>query len=1666
MQYQKIANGGSTLSYNLPTGTEPNNVKRLYRGLDEYSTSKKPNLLVWSASEESSLQRLSGQYRTYIGSNELNIEATAYTLAARRTRLAWRDFIVTGLEERSDPGTINVRSVKASNDRRLAFVFTGQGAHWAGMGSQLLSFPVFNQSIESSDRCLKELGCAWSLYDNFGGKHQDLQTGSPKISQPLTTCLQLALVDLLRSLGVVPSAVLGHSSGEIASAYAAGALSRFSAVKVAYFRGELSSRLENEVKGSAMMAVGLSTERVLPYLERLREINGGLHVTLGCVNSPINITLTGDKLQLAALQEWLNGDAVFSRMLRIPIAYHSSYMTAIAHDYQTAMGQLEKGRKSGFVPMISSVTADIVTPDSLTTTAYWVRNLTSTVHFAAAFQKVLGPSNKKPRKQLGRKSPQDFWVTDVMEIGPHTTLRGPIREMIRASSLANKPTYIPSLVRDIDSSAALLEAVGNLYCAGYPVDILLANNLDGTSRQTSPNLPKYPFNHKQSYWKEGRLSRNFWFQKVPRHELLGIRNLDWNPQMAQWRSIIRLREVSWLKDHTINGQVIMPAAGMVSIAIEALSQVTDDAFCLRAIQIKNIRFLHPISFPQDGDSVETQLTLSTESRIAGRSPWSEFRLFVMDEQDYSECCNGSIRAIAGDTTMDSKAPSSVFRRKEPVDEWLKTVLEGCQGPELDPYTMSMGSAVQYGPCFRNIENLRVGRNGLAVAKVNTESWQRKDKKVLEAYVIHPSTLDGLAQLLVPALAAHEKIHLATMLPTYVANIWVNCSLLEAEECPGLLATARYKPRGYRGASADVVATRIGSNEPLVYFEDLETTFISDSDLRRDKQSQSRALCTRIDTKPDIGMMDHTQILSECTCHRPPELPGTVRNFRLLMVAILSFVEEAIVAVEQDSITIPERHLKAYVVWLKYQQQRTRSGESPVGLTEVQQLLSDNDAREQLISEVESMGVEGSFFMYIGRNLIKVLCGDLDPLDLMFRSGLADRYYEQMLANEHHAHPASAYVNLLCFRNPSMKILEVGAGTGGQTMRILEKMGANGVKRWAQYDYTDISPGFFAQAKNKFHEYVDQMNFRVCDISKDPVSQSFEVGTYDLVLASHVLHATDDLHQSLRNVRKLLKAGGRLLLFETTQPDALHIGFAFGLLKGWWSPLDHESRSAHSPCLTCKSWDEYLKSTGFSGVDVEIPGQEQQQCRYSSIMISTATDDIGCNMIAASQHITLVRRTGIEEHCTIAEQVEEKLTTEDFTCTTHTLAELVTKSDLPASATIIFLLEVKAVFLAEMSAIEYTEIKAVFTKYPNVIWVTETMMSGREPLQHLADGLGRTLASEDSRRKFVTLALSVDDFRSGYRFASNVVCSLVRGVSATSVEELETNYTIERGMLHINRIVENRRMDEEVAQSMLPRQKTVCQLTADTRIALHMRFPGYLDTLEWKSYEEVQAQPPLVGDEVLVDVKAFGVTMRDYQIVRGQLNELDLGIEAAGVVQAVGKLSRFQPGDRVCLLSPCPTRRSTVRIKDSAVAIVPFGLGLAEAASLPEALWLAFHALAEVARLQKGETVLIHEACSPVGQLAIQLAREIGANVLATANSIPQIEFLEQELKVSREAMLLTKDNFFSTQIHQIADIQGIDIIVGSLPDEDKELFSRLLAPFGRLIDVGAPHRTDTAAGRS
>ncbi|KAF7621589.1 hypothetical protein AFLA_011883 [Aspergillus flavus NRRL3357] len=1609
-----------------------------------------PKLLVWSASRREGAEKLSESYSELIRDTQCDLRDLSYTLAEKRSHLSWRSFAISSeRDNRLSTSKAKVeRPIRAHENPGVAFIFSGQGGQYHGMGRELYHYPEFKRSLDSSDECLKRLNCPWSLYRLLSVGHCDFQIDSPEYSQPLCTCIQIALIDYFTSMGITPTVVLGHSSGEIAAAYAAGALSRFAAIKVAYYRGVLSSRLADSGPNRSMMAVGLSKNDIAPYIQRLQEKVNAVDIVIGCVNSPKSITLSGSAEQLDIVRCWLENDNIFTRKLRVNVAYHSRSMTHIVDEYLLAMGSLEKGRESGYIPMLSSVTADVAAVDALGSAEYWIRNMYSRVEFDRAMSNLLIQHSKGPRKQLGRSN--STWtsrVTHLLEIGPHSVLQGPISDCLQAAHAAEKPAYISSLLRGENAHQAVLRTVGKLYCAGFQVNLLKANLQNDMPRPTPKGMPRYPFDHNTSYWKESRISRNFRFRSELRHDLLGTRTLDWNPSEARWRNTLRVGELPWLRDHRVEGQITLPAAAMVVMAVEAVRQLIEDPDSLDTIKFENVSFLHPIRFFDGTDQIETQFTLSSETSTLGNTFWSRFRLFAIENDSYVECCKGLVRVtVTCDQPATGRSPMRIPFATLGIASWIKDIRDACRGPEVDAYSVLKATTVDYGPCFQNVQGLRLGDSGEAIAEVQIGTWKSRTDTNIRAqrYAVHPCTLDGLAQVLFPAVMKGGRV-LPTMVPTHAASIWINCRRFQLLHKGSLGVSARCNIRGTRGSSGNIVATSPGSDDiPLVYIEGLETTFLGTHETSRTENEALRNLCTRILWRPDIDLMSVEELMTECSRERPEEPRDSVQQYKTLKLAILTFIDSAMSIIDQaGSLSIPEE-FKPYVAWMEYQQRRPENSELR---TIAQRLIANSGEHDRLVTLVEETGVEGEFFMNVGSHLTAVLSGSVDPLELMFKNNLADRFYQQMLGNPYHTHPVKVYLDYLCFKNPSMNFLEVGAGTGGQTSCVLKSIVSDGLQRCARYDYTDVSPAFLSNARERFQEYAGVMRFQVYDLSIDPISQSFQPNNYDVIIASHVLHAVDNLEQALQNIRTLLKHNGKLLLFETTDPNSLPIGFAFGLLRGWWSPLALDSRSQHSPCLTTAQWDKKLKNTGFSGVNLEFEGQQYPECQYSSIIISSATAHANgvppVNSVSGiGSDIVVMIDPQVGDQCRVASSLEEHFSN----IYTYSLQEL-TMMDLSPSTLVVSLVELNKPFLNAMSVHDFGNLQSMLLKLKNILWVTQAQ--GRcTPHQYLAEGFGRSLASEDSTRVFVTLALDGSDMRVKER--RDLISRVVKRIQEGPRSDLETNFIVKGGLLQIPRVSADFTMNDRVNEAKQQYQQEQWQLPSPAQAFIKLRSPGPHHSLEF--CEKPMETQPLNDVELIVEVKCVGLSFRDYLAAIGQLDHSELGMECAGIVKVAGCKSGFNSGDRVCLIGTSMACTS-VRIRSDGARALPPDVTFAEGASLPCAVWLAYHSLVRVARIQRGESLLICQGSSTVAQIAIQIALTRGARILALVSSESKRNFLSQTFGIERRETFLSDDPSTSSRLQETTDGKGVDIIFGSLADYNMIDFYEYLAPHGRLLDI-------------
>ncbi len=304
-----------------------------------------------------------------------------------------------------------------------------------------------------------------------------------------------------------------------------------------------------------MLAVGLSEVAALPYLDQICLRFGENRVTVACINSPKSITLSGEELQIDALKSLLDNDGIFARRLQVNVAYHAPQMVEIAEDYRKSIEELEIGEPLRDNPaIISSVTARQISRAETCQSEYWVRNLVSAVRFSEAIIRLTSGSRNILTKKLGGAHQKSIVVHDLIEIGPHAALQGPIKEILQTIPRGKEVTYSSLLTRRASALDTVLHTVGRFHCMGYPLNLDEVNGVVkslGRKPVALTNLPEYQFDHSQNHWHESRLSRDYRLRKAPRLDLLGTPATDWNPLEARWRKYFHVSETPWVLDHKV-----------------------------------------------------------------------------------------------------------------------------------------------------------------------------------------------------------------------------------------------------------------------------------------------------------------------------------------------------------------------------------------------------------------------------------------------------------------------------------------------------------------------------------------------------------------------------------------------------------------------------------------------------------------------------------------------------------------------------------------------------------------------------------------------------------------------------------------------------------------------------------------------------------------------------------------------------------------------------------------------------------------------------------------------------------------------------------------------------------------------------------------------------------
>ena len=729
-------------------------------------------------------ERLAGSLLAYLKDRgEMtphDLHRLAFTTGVRRTKFDWR-IAVMASSANELAGALeshNFEAKKVLPRPQLAFIFTGQGAQWYAMGRELIEhYSVFKKALLLADAYLQSIGASWSVMDELLKDSVDSRVNSAAIGQPLCTAVQCALVDLFYSWGIRPSSVIGHSSGEIAAAYACGSLTLHSALAVSYHRGRLASaKLEQDPKlQGGMLAAGLSEAEAERLISQAPSDKG--KAVVACINSPRSVTISGDSSAILWMQSVLNALQIFVRKLGVNTAYHSHHMEIVAPSYLAALQDLSSPKYNKDVDFFSSVTGDILSGEALDAN-YWVSNMTSPVKFSQALQQLYrAPHNDRTMSVSGLASQE---TQLLLEIGAHAALAGPVKQTL-ATIQGSKFQHVATLIRGKDAIDSTLAAAADLTVAGLPLNLEAVNLQDrDLNPQVLSNLPPYPWDHSSGYWHESRLSLNYRKRLSPRHPLLGAPTPDCNSIEPSWRNIIKLVEIPWLLGHKIQSSVVYPAAGYITMAIEAAlqrSQLTRPTEAIAEFHLKQVSVDKPLLIPDTAEGIETQFVFRpyNSSALSSSDVWDEFRVFSYSTHDgWSEHCRGLIaaqyRRDKSDVENDRETQFKLANYAMVTSEARRLCQTITDTDKLYECLDANGSHFQN--AFKCIEDAMVsGEQSYGHLRV-PDTAETMPAGIEHPHVLHPTILDACMQMTAPILF-HNGTLGSPMVPTFVEEIVVS-----------------------------------------------------------------------------------------------------------------------------------------------------------------------------------------------------------------------------------------------------------------------------------------------------------------------------------------------------------------------------------------------------------------------------------------------------------------------------------------------------------------------------------------------------------------------------------------------------------------------------------------------------------------------------------------------------------------------------------------------------------------------------------------------------------------------------------------------------------------------------------------------------------------------------
>ena len=1503
------------------------------------------------------------------------------------------------------------------------------GQQWPAMGRRLLEqSPVFREAVEECDRLFRKHTSRWSLLEELTAEEPDSRIHSTEIAQPAIFALQVGISRIWDSLGVVPDAIIGHSVGEVAAAYASGSLSLEDAVLVSFQRSRLQHRTEGKGK---MLAVGIGPDEAAEYINAYPDT-----VSVAAINSRNSVTLAGETAALEDIAGQLEEVRIFNRLLKVAVPYHSPVMDEILDEFRDAVVSI-RPRKSR-IPLYSTVTGGLI-DGTVVDGEYWCGNIRQPVLFSDSMKVLV-----------------DEGLDVFVEISAHPVLSMYMKEMLGE---AGKPEYVfPSQTRKSGDVATLFSSFGALHCSGYPVDWSVlypkwAKRL---------KLPAYPW-QKSPYWNESpesqqiRTGTGVYGEKL--HPLLGLRQKS---SVPAWSMSLSLFDYPYLADHRVQGSILFPAAGFIEIGLAVSARLKQKL----PVQLCDIEIKAPLMLSEDDDMlVQAVIRDGNRFSIAGRSPDAELA--------WTEHASGRM-----DIDSVPEKPKPVA-----VKQIIRTAASESNGE--DCYRRFDDLGLQYGPAFRLLRRIWLTPDG-AVGEVDCGFYRSGD---LDDYRLHPAVLDSCLQVMasMPAEGTYLPVSVKSVtlfekppvvfysiirirkkhnnfikgdiaLTDTSGNVFakidgVRCAFVEGtrKQSPGIYGENVYEYRWLRTRAIDG-----DGSYPLLPVPDRsawKTALESGSVPGFDKKEYRSGFL------PVTRKLFTRYILNAFAGMGFPLQPGG----RSIPVADL-----------MKNMKIKKKQERLFLYCLHHLQEKGYLKSGKNGWACVKELRSRDATKlfRSAVLEFSQYQAELTLFNYCAGNLGAVLQGKIDPENLI-RSQTA-HLLEHLSVDS----PAvkSTYLALadLVVRTLNdldeerpVRILEIGAGVGAFSTFLLPEL----PEYMVEYVLADADAENLNRAGQRLENY-DFVDFVPFDPRKEPAAQDFSDSDFDIVICSQGLGVEKHVKKIIKNIGKIIAPDGVLISVEKVG-HPLWKNLVFGLFRSWWNDREEPQPLTANSGIT----GDFLRDAGFTGVQ-SLTGAGMDASSQIGIVAARAPSrrlfNDGLKIAdAASSRTFFVVTDSPDGARPLLDKMEENgvepvliSQAEDFEQVSETeiridlrdrdkLESFVDQYRSMESGIISFVLLIKPVEneVDSYSGSAITEslsgsclqlmtlVQAVMSK-PWTIPVELSILTGGlfapgteapiRPEYAALWGMGRTIRNELGSLRTRLIDFTAD---TGDGAMDSLFSELVS-------DGADDEITLRGQKRYINKLarISNLVSDSENGSDFIISQ-------TKTR-----GFEGL------KLLPQVRRKPG--PGEVEIRVRAASINFKDIARISGLLDNSkledsptfsNLGLDCAGVVERVGPgVRHIKPGDSVFgLVSLAFSTYTTVR--SEGLVTMPEKLSYEAASTIPIAYLTAFYSLRELAKIRKGEYVLIHTATGGMGLAAIEVARLAGAKILATAGT-PEKRFFLKSLGLDYVGD--SRSLKFHDEISALFGDRPVDVVINTLTGKAIEKSVSLLKPAsGRFIDL-------------